>query len=448
MQPDRYQPYTLRHLETVPRLKALPEPIRHAVRVVAQVLPFKTNRYVVEELIDWDRVPDDPVFLLTFPQRGMLAPADFARVEAAMKRGDPAHLRAVVERIRWSLNPHPAGQVRHNVPRLDGERLPGMQHKYAETVLFFPGQGQTCHAYCTFCFRWPQFVGMEGLKFAAREADSLVAYLGRHPRVSDVLVTGGDPLVMKADVLAAYLEPLLCADLPGLTTLRIGTKALTFWPYRFLTDPDADDLLRLFERVVASGRQLAVMAHFNHPAELDTPAAARAVARIRATGAQIRTQAPLLAHINDDAAAWGELWRRQTALGMVPYYMFLPRDTGARDYFAVPLVRAWRIFRDAFAGVSGLARTVRGPSMSTDHGKVQVLGEARVAGERVLALNLLQARDPAWTGRPFFARYDPAAVWLDDLEPAFGEDRFFFESDAEDPAPAGRAGPGPFVELA
>ncbi|NIP15323.1 MAG: lysine 2,3-aminomutase, partial [Pseudomonadales bacterium] len=70
-----------------------------------------------------------------------------------------------------------------------------MQHKYRETVLFFPAAGQTCHAYCTYCFRWAQFVGIDELKFASRQADSLVAYLERHPEVTSVLITGGDPLV-------------------------------------------------------------------------------------------------------------------------------------------------------------------------------------------------------------------------------------------------------------
>ena len=77
--------------------------------------------------------------------------------------------------------------------------------------------------------------------------------------------------------------------------------------------------------------------------------------------------------------------------------------------------------------VSGLARTVRGPSMSATPGKVVVQGEARIRGERVLALQFIQARDPSWVGQPFFARYDETATWLDDLVPAFGEPHFFFE---------------------
>jgi hypothetical protein len=111
---------------------------------------------------------------------------------------------------------------------------------------------------------------------------------------------------------------------------------------------------------------------------------------------------------------------------MVPYYMFVERDTGPQDYFAVPLARAHEIFRDAYAAVSGLCRSVRGPSMSATPGKVCVDGIAEVAGEHVFVLRMLQARNPSLVGRPFFARFDPKAVWLTDLTPAFA-DRFPFD---------------------
>jgi hypothetical protein len=134
----------------------------------------------------------------------------------------------------------------------------------------------------------------------------------------------------------------------------------------------------------------------------------------------IRTQAPLIRSINDAAGTWATMWRAQVRMGMVPYYMFVERDTGPQGYFAVPLVRAAEIFRDAYSSVSGLCRTVRGPSMSATPGKVGIDGLAEIAGEKVLALRMIQARDPALVGRPFFARHDPAAVWIDDLEPALG----------------------------
>ena len=100
-----------------------------------------------------------------------------------------------------------------------------------------------------------------------------MAYLRRNPQVTDVLFTGGDPLIMKTPALRAYVRTLLDADLPGFQTIRIGTKSLAYWPQRFVTDPDADDLMRLFEKIVKSGLHLSLMAHFSHPRELGTPAA-------------------------------------------------------------------------------------------------------------------------------------------------------------------------------
>jgi hypothetical protein len=120
------------------------------------------------------------------------------------------------------------------------------------------------------------------------------------------------------------------------------------------------------------------------------------------------------------------MWRTQVRMGMVPYYMFVERDTGPQDYFAVPLARGYEIYSGAYRSVSGLCRTVHGPSMSATPGKVCVDGITEVAGERVFVLHMIQARDPSLVGKPFFARFDPAATWLSDLEPAFAA-RFPFE---------------------
>ncbi|TPV97177.1 MAG: lysine 2,3-aminomutase [Myxococcales bacterium FL481] len=429
----RYRAITRANIESTPEWDWVPRELQEAVKTVSTVLPFRTNRYVMSELIDWSNVPDDPMYQLTFVQPGMLSERDFGRMQDLLDSGaDRAAVRAAADEIRYQLNPHPAGQKTHNVPHLNGEPLPGMQHKYRETVLFFPGQGQTCHAYCTFCFRWAQFVGLGDMKFEARETDQLTAYLAAHPEVTDVLVTGGDPMVMNAAALEKYLSPLLDPQFEHIRNIRIGTKSVAYWPHRYVSDRDADDVLRLFERVVASGRHLAIMGHYNHPVELSTDVARRAVARIRSTGAEVRMQSPLIRHVNDNADAWAELWRTGVQLGAIPYYMFVERDTGPKGYFEVPLEHAWNLFREAYQQVSGLARTVRGPSMSAFPGKVAVVGVAEVKDERVFVLEFLQARDPTWVRRPFFARYDPAATWLDDLRPAFGEPRFFFEE--EEPA--------------
>jgi KamA family protein len=431
LQGRSFRVYTQRDLDRITAIRHLPAEQRFAMKVVSTVLPFRINEYVIEQLIDWANVPEDPVFQLTFPQAGMLRPEHYAQVADLLRReADKAEIDGIVGRIRQELNPHPAGQRELNVPRLpNGELVTGIQHKYRETVLFFPSQGQTCHAYCSFCFRWAQFIGDKALRMATTEAQGLHAYLRQHRCVTDLLVTGGDPMVMKTKHLEAYLEPLLHRDFDHVQTIRIGTKALTFWPYRFVSDPDSDALLALLERLVAAGKHVALMAHFNHWRELDTEICERAVERIRSTGAEIRTQGPLLAHINDDPDVWAELWRKQVRLGIVPYYMFVERDTGAHHYFKVPLGRAWEIYREGLQQVSGLARTARGPSMSAGPGKVEITGVATIGGEQVYVLRFLQGRNPDWVNRPFFARFNPEATWLDDLRPAFGEQEFFYEAE-------------------
>jgi KamA family protein len=440
IKPRKYKAYVRKDIDKIPQLRTMKSGDLVAMKAVSAVLPFRVNNYVTEELIRWADVPEDPIYQLTFPQRGMLGRKDFFRmVDLVLRNASDKQIKAAAREIQKKLNPHPAGQMEFNVPRVGREPLRGTQHKYRETVLFFPSQGQTCHAYCTYCFRWPQFVGIDELKFASLETEKLVGYLRNHPEVNSILFTGGDPLIMKTAVLRRYIEPLLAPELEHVVSIRIGTKATAFWPYRFLTDDDADDLLRLFEQTRRAGRHLALMSHYSHPRELRTAAAQAAVRRIQGTGAVIRCQAPLIRHVNDDANVWADLWRIQVQLGAVPYYMFVERNTGPKNYFEVPLARGFEIFRTAYTQVSGLARTVRGPSMSAVPGKVVVDGIAEVRGEKVFVLKFIQGRDPDWVGRPFFAKYDPAATWLTDLRPAFGQKHFFFEPALREIKETGRA---------
>jgi len=425
-----FRAYSAKHLDQLTARAGLDDAERLAVRAVATVLPFRTNDYVLDSLIDWSAAPDDPIYRLVFPQADMLPADDVAPIADLLASGAPEReIQAAAHEVRMRLNPHPAGQLALNIPALSDEPLPGVQHKYAETVLVFPKQGQTCHAYCTYCFRWAQFVGEPDLKIATDDMSRVTSYLRAHREVTSVLVTGGDPMIMSSAVLRRYVEPLLDPSLDHIESIRIGTKSLAYWPQRFLTDPDSDDTLRLFEQVGGSGKTLALMAHFSHPRELEPVPVARAIRRIQGTGAIIRTQAPLIRTINDDAWSWSQMWRLQLRLGLVPYYMFVERDTGPQGYFAVPLARAVEIYRDAYAGVSGLCRTVRGPSMSATPGKVCVDGVTEIAGQLVFVLHMIQARDASLVGQPFFAHFDPDAVWLSDLRPAFA-DKFPFEVEA------------------
>lgn len=425
---NQLKTYSLHNYKTIPQIAHLSDEMIEAIEVVGRVLPFKTNNYVVDELINWENTASDPMFTLTFPRREMLEPKFYNTVKRLLdSNADKTEIDKKIHEIRMELNPNPAGQE-HNVPEMNSVRLRGIQHKYAETVLFFPSQGQTCHAYCSFCFRWPQFSGMSGFKFAMKEAELLKQYLVKNKKVTDLLFTGGDPMTMSAKLLKSYIEPLLEPEFDHIRTIRIGTKSLSYWPYRYLTDSDSDEIIDLFEKIILSGKNLSIQAHFNHPVELSTEAVKDAISRIRSTGAQIRTQSPLLKNINDKPELWAEMWRKQVDLNCIPYYMFIARDTGSKRYFELPLDKCWEIFRKAYRQVSGLCRTVRGPSMSCEPGKIQILGVQKVMGEKLFVMRFLQGRKPGWVDIPFFAKYNPKATWIDDLEPAFDEEKFFFEN--------------------
>jgi L-lysine 2,3-aminomutase len=366
------------------------------------------------------------MYRLTFPHRDMLETEHFELVEEAVLAGDREGIRQAVAKVQYALNPHPSNQLSMNVPQDNDLDAWGLQHKYPETLLVFPRQGQTCHSYCGYCFRWAQFVDRPELKQAVPGPETMTNYLEGHPEVTDVLLTGGDPLVMRTDLLASSLEPLLEPGREHVETIRIGTKALSFWPYRLLAGPEADSLLRLLERLTAAGKHVAMMLHLSHAAELQTDAVREALSRLSSTGAVLRAQAPVVRHVNDDPQTWADLWQAEVRNRVVPYYMFVERDTGARRYYGLPLARAAEIYRGAMQRVSGVGRTARGPVMSATPGKVAIDGIVELDRGPAFALRMLQARRPELVGRPFYAAYDPHAEWWDELRPYSARDREFF----------------------
>lgn len=426
MKNQRFKAITISALdewaERYPRLKPEVEDIRNS----ALIFPFKASPYLVEELIDWERegdIKEDPFYRLVFPTMAMLSDEHRALLEAAVNGGDVKRRKEVILQIRTDLNPHPAGQKELNAAKPGMEELTGVQHKYDETVLFFPAAGQTCHAYCTYCFRWAQFIGDNDLRFAQKEAGSLFKYLDEHREVSDILFTGGDPLFMQTRMLKEYFKPFEDPDfMPHIRNLRIGTRTLTFWPKRFTEDDDADELIEMLRRVQERGnRHIAIMSHLSHWRELSTKKVQHAIRRLRdEAGVNIRSQSPVMRGINDDAEVWARKWQEEVRLGIVPYYMFMARDTGAQQFFGVPLAKAQRLYADAIRSTSGLCRTARGPSMSCTPGKVEVTGVQEIMGQPAFILRFLQCRDEAWIGKVFFAKYDPEAVWYDDLKPLEG----------------------------
>ena len=418
---QKYQPWTRNQLAELADKHHEFLEVLTDVQMASRVFPFRLSSHVIDNLIRWDDLEKDPFFHLLIPTLKMLEEGHREALREVCLSGDESKISSVVNSIRADLNPHPADQMTLNTP--DGEdNLNGVQHKYPETVLLFPSAGQTCHAYCTYCFRWAQFIGDSDLRFAQKEAEYFFSYLQKHREVTDVLVTGGDPMVMRTKMLQKYLEPFCDSEfLPHINTIRFGSRALTFWPKRFTEDEDSNQLLAMFRRLISAGRHVAFMAHIGHPRELESPTFKKAVKRIQRTGAVIRSQAPLIAGFNDSADLWIQKWRQEVNLGIVPYYMFIARDTGAQHYFKVPLSDAVEIYQEAISNVTGLARTVRGPSMSCGPGKVTIDGISEIDGVKAFVLRFIQCRESGLVERPFFAKFDEHAAWFDELEPIDGQ---------------------------
>lgn len=127
----RYKSYTLNNYRQISQIRNLSKEQQFEIEVVGHVFPFKTNNYVTNELINWEDAPNDPIFTLNFPQRDMLKPYHFGQMVKVLKNGrSKKEIEVAVNKIRRQLNPHPAGQMEHNVPNLDGHKLTGIQHKY------------------------------------------------------------------------------------------------------------------------------------------------------------------------------------------------------------------------------------------------------------------------------------------------------------------------------
>lgn len=418
----KYIAFNAKNFRKIEYIKHLDPRVVEETEIVARVLPFKTNNYIVDYLIDWKNYETDPVYILTFPKKEMLRPDRFEKVRNAVRKQVPQEeLTRIINGIRLELNPHPADQA-SNVPRLDGEPLAGSQHKYRDIILFFPSEGQSCHAHCTFCFRWPQFVKDLDLQFSMREIDLLIGYIQKNEHIHEVLFTGGDPLIMSPGTISRYIDKILQARIPHLKTIRFGSKSLTFWPFTFLPDfnDEAGEMLGMFRKIVDQGYHLAFMAHFNHPNEMDNGVVQEAIRNIQSTGAIIRTQAPLLRTINDSAGIWSSMWKKQVGLGMIPYYMFVERQTGPYDYYSLPLSKVYSIYQKAVRTSASFAKTVTAPVMSARMGKVQILGtmENPMDGEKYFILQYVRHRDYQKTFIPFLMRYDSTSTWVDQLEPA------------------------------
>ncbi len=347
------------------RVSAMPESERERLAEVSDRFAFRASEYYLG-LVDWSD-PEDPIRALIVPRLEELE--DFGRLDASNEACNTV--------------------------------MPGVQHKYPDTALLLCIEA--CGGYCRYCFRKRLF--MRDNHEVSRDLGAGIAYVRDHLEITDVLLTGGDPLLLSTRKLAEVLQAL--REIPHVRTVRIGTKMLAFDPFRLLDDTELQELLA--EQSGPGGR-IYLMVHFDHPRELTEPAIEAVDLAIR-LGVICANQCPVVAGVNDDPDVLRELFETTSNVGCPQYYVFQGRPTLGNAPFRVPIVRGFELISEAHRGASGLARRARFV-MSHESGKLEIVG---VDEERIY-MRYHRAKDAADENRFVSFARDDEAIWLDDLE--------------------------------
>nr|WP_298668855.1 KamA family radical SAM protein [uncultured Methanofollis sp.] len=352
-----------RYLTRVDQIGALSTGEKATLRKVENKFAFRSNDYYLS-LIDWND-PMDPIRRIAVPSLLECEETGFL---------DPSHEE-------------------------DYTVAPGLQHKYRETSLLLVSD--VCGTFCRFCFRKRLFMNM--CEEVMRDVTDGIAYIRNHPEVTNVLLTGGDPLILATSKLEPIVRAVRAIDHVGI--IRIGSKMPAFNPYRIIDDPS---LLEMIGKYSTDEKRIYVMAQFNHPREL-TPQAVEALALLQKAGAIVVNQTPLLRGVNDDPVTLAELFKTLSYIGVPPYYVFQCRPTLGNRMFQVPVEEGYQIFEGAKGRVSGLAKRARFV-MSHATGKIEIAGLT----EGCAFFKYHQAADPANIGKFMAFHRNPSALWFDD----------------------------------
>ncbi len=239
--------------------------------------------------------------------------------------------------------------------------VPGFQHKYEQTGLLLATD--RCASYCRYCFR-KRIVGQESSEIA-NEFAQIVEYIGSHLEMTNVLISGGDPFVLRTGKLHGILDYLL--PFTHLKSIRFGTKMLAYAPKRF-EDPE---LGALFQRIHEAGKTAVIVTHFDHIGEISLDAE-RSIQSLRSHGVQFLNQSVLLAKVNDDPEILASTFATCHQMGIHPYYLFQSRPVKGASHFQVPLDRGLEIAHGVSQRLSGVQKTFK-YIMSHYTGKIELL---------------------------------------------------------------------------
>jgi lysine 2,3-aminomutase len=284
----------------------------------------------------------------------------------------------------------------------DNTKLPGLQHKYKNTVLLL--SANVCSMYCRHCFR-KRMVGLSNDEVMGR-FNQAYEYIAAHPEVNNVLISGGDSLILPTPVIAHLLEKL--TRLPHLDYIRFGTRMVLAYPDRILKD---NELLEVFHAYSKKDRRIYLSTQFNHPNEI-TEQSTEAVRRIIESGVIVNNQTVLLRGVNDTPKTLANLQKNLVRIGVNPYYVFQCRPVKrVKNHFQVPLAEGARIVDEARGMLDGISKRFR-YAMSHEKGKIEILG---VMGDEMFFKHQ-QAKDPEDSSRFFKRRLNESAGWLDELQ--------------------------------
>ncbi len=356
----------VRYVTALRDVPDLPDDQRQRLEEVARVFPFRATDYYLS-LIDW-KDPDDPIRQIIVPRVEELN--HWGRLDASNEAANT--------------------------------KSKGVQHKYPDTVLLLCNE--VCGGFCRYCFRKRLFI--ERGRETTTDVSQGLKYIAEHPEVTNVLLTGGDPLLLSTRKIEQILAGL--REIPHVQIIRIGSKMPAFDPWRILGD---EELLRVLSTHSTPQRRIYMMTHFDHPREL-TDAAIDGLDRLIRCGVILANQCPLIKGVNDDPQVLSDLYRRLSWVGCPPYYLFQGRPVAGNEPYEVPIVRGWHIFRETLRHGSGLARRARFV-MSHETGKIEIAG----VDERHIYLRYQRAKDPALRGQFLVYKRNDQAYWLDQLEP-------------------------------
>lgn len=352
-----------KYITDIDRIEQIPKEEREKLKQITEKFVFRVNDYYLN-LIDWDD-PEDPIRKLVIPNEEELN--DYGR---------------------WDASDEDTNYV-----------VPGCQHKYETTALLIVSE--VCGAYCRYCFRKRLF--RNDVKEATIDVQPGIEYIKQHPEINNVLLTGGDPLILAARRLDAIFTQL--REIDHVKIIRVGSKLPAFNPMRIYED---EELLDVIRKHSTPEKRIYIMAHINHPREI-TEHTYKAFQALHDAGAIVVNQTPVLKGINDDADVLAELLDKLSWAGVTPYYFFINRPVRGNDSFVLTLEEAYNLVEEAKAKTSGLGKRVR-LSMSHTAGKIEIL--AIENGKAYLKFH--QSRDGNY-GKFMVLDCPKDAAWFDDL---------------------------------